>query len=93
MKQKSQRVNIKEHLETGHPITPKEALEHYGCFRLASVIHLLKSEGMDIKTTMVTKGRSTFALYRVVEAVSKRLRTQSENLILGSTASVMIGDE
>ena len=47
----SQKTRVKEHLESGNPITPIAALNLYGCFRLAAIIHTLKKyEGMNIKT-------------------------------------------
>jgi len=58
--------NIRLHLENGKSITPIEALNDYGCFRLASVICNLRKSGMNIETVNVTKGRSTFAKYQVI---------------------------
>lgn len=54
----SQRANIKNHLEEGKSITPLEALQLYGCFRLAAVIFILKDEGMDIQTKMIKVGKN-----------------------------------
>lgn len=54
----SQRANIKKHLEEGKSITPLEALQLYGCFRLAAVIFILKDEGMDIQTEMIKVGKN-----------------------------------
>lgn len=45
----TQAENILNHLKTS-PITPLEALEHYGCFRLAARIKELREDGHDIKT-------------------------------------------
>jgi hypothetical protein len=44
----TQKDKIKAHLESGKSITPLEALNLFGCFRLASRISELKREGMDI---------------------------------------------
>ena len=49
----SQKAKILKHLEDGHSITPMEALNSFGCFRLSAVIFDLKQEGHDIKTKMV----------------------------------------
>lgn len=45
---------IKEHLEAGNTITAIEALNKFGCFRLASRIHDLKTEGYVVEKIMVT---------------------------------------
>lgn len=45
---------IKEHLEAGNTITAIEALNKFGCFRLASRIHDLKTEGYVVDKIMVT---------------------------------------
>ena len=54
MKKVTQKNKVKEHLNSGQSITPIEALERYGCFRLAAIIHTLKHQnGMNIKTEMI----------------------------------------
>lgn len=45
---------IKEHLEAGNTITAIEALNKFGCFRLASRIHDLKTEGYVVDKIMIT---------------------------------------
>lgn len=45
---KTQKQAIKEWLLSGKTITPLEALEHFGCFRLGAQIFNLKKEGMNI---------------------------------------------
>lgn len=61
-----QQANIKKHLLSA-PITPLEALNLYGCFRLASVINRLRFEGMDIITNIVTdyENKKTYAEYHI----------------------------
>ena len=44
----TQNQAILEHLEQGKPITALEALQLYGCLRLASRISDLKKDGHDI---------------------------------------------
>ena len=52
----SQQDRILYHLSSGHPITPLEALEKFGCFRLSSVIHRLKKDfDLDIITIIKEK--------------------------------------
>jgi hypothetical protein len=50
---KSQNEMIKEYLEAGHSITPIDALNMFGCFRLGARIADLKKQGMDIRTEIV----------------------------------------
>jgi hypothetical protein len=49
----SQRKAILNHLKEGKTITPIEALELFGCFRLAAIIFTLKKEGNTIKMEMI----------------------------------------
>lgn len=65
----SQSENILSHLKRAGTITPLEALELYGCFRLAAIIHDLKKEH-NIETEMISapgKGGKMkhFARYRI----------------------------
>ena len=62
---KSQTQAIKAHLESGKSITPIDALNEYGCFRLGARIFDLKDEGLDIITEMVQKGKKRFASYKI----------------------------
>ncbi|MGJ7024981.1 helix-turn-helix domain-containing protein [Petrimonas sulfuriphila] len=62
----SQTIQIKEHLLSGKSITPIEALNRYGCFRLGARIFDLKRDGLNIKTEMVERGGKRFAEYRLI---------------------------
>ena len=54
MERITQKSKVRAHLQSGESITPMDALERYGCFRLAAIIHTLKNEyGMDIKTELI----------------------------------------
>jgi len=54
MERVTQKSKIMSHLQSGQSITPIDALERYGCFRLAAIIHTLKNDyGMDIKTELI----------------------------------------
>lgn len=59
----TQDQQIQDHLFDGKSITPLEALNQYGCFRLAAVIHRLRKDGISIETDMVTQNGKTFAKY------------------------------
>lgn len=57
---------ILDHLLTGKPLTALDALNEYGCFRLAARIHELRKEGWDIEEVMVsTQGGKRHASYFV----------------------------
>ena len=59
-------TNITNHLLSGRAITPIEALNLYGCFRLAAHIHVLRNEGMDIRTEMIQGTQNRYASYTLI---------------------------
>ena len=60
----SQVRRIKAHLDRGLTITPMEALQSYGCFRLAARIKDLRDDGFPVKTVIVeTDTGKRFAKY------------------------------
>lgn len=61
----SQKDNVLAHLLGGFQITPLDALEQYGCFRLAAIIHHLRQDGHSIKTNKITRRGKTFASYEL----------------------------
>jgi hypothetical protein len=63
MNTKSQRDEILGHLLTGKAISPLEALEKFGCFRLGGRIFELRQQGYRIKTETVKKNGKAFASY------------------------------
>lgn len=46
----SQKEKIKKHLQSDQAITALDALNLFGCFRLASRINELRRDGMNIKS-------------------------------------------
>lgn len=65
-KYNSQADNILKHLMDGHSINPLDALEQYGVFRLAAVIHNLRARGYKIKTKKISNKRGkSFASYKL----------------------------
>ena len=62
----TQNQQIKSYLEKGKSITPIQALNKFGCFRLAARISDLRNDGLNITTKIVTKDGKTFASYRLV---------------------------
>lgn len=66
----TQKRLIRAHLLSGHSLTQAEAYANFSCFRLASRIHDLKEEGMNIKRTMETSRNAdgktvTYARYSI----------------------------
>jgi len=49
------------HLKSGKSITPLEALQKYGSFRLADRIFVLRKEGYNIVTNNIYENGKTFA--------------------------------
>lgn len=62
----SQKQNILSHMKTYGTITPLEALQKYGCFRLGARIADLKEDGLIIKTEMVKENGKRYARYSLV---------------------------
>lgn len=62
MKQ-TQRILI--YLKSGKSLTPIEALQKFGCFRLAARISDLRSQGHTIWTDYVQKDKKIFAAYKL----------------------------
>ena len=60
---KTQEENILSHLESGKHLTPLDALDLYGCFRLASRVFDLRKAGHSILMKSVTNNGKTFASY------------------------------
>ncbi len=54
----SQNENIKKYLEAGHRITPIDALNLFGCFRLGARIADLKKRGMNIVTEIINDAKT-----------------------------------
>ena len=58
---------IRAYLLKGKSITPMEALEKFGCFRLAARIKNLRDEGVHIHTIKETRDGKTFARYSLLK--------------------------
>ena len=63
MKPESQNALIKGWLLNGKSITPMEALNMFGCFRLSARIANLRDEGLAVVTDMVTINDKRVARY------------------------------
>lgn len=65
----SQKERILKHLQNGYPITPLDALNKFGCFRLSAVIFDLRHEGYYIVTRNVTNiNNKIYAEYKLVNS-------------------------
>lgn len=62
---RSQADLILEYLKTGKSISPLEALEKFGCFRLGGRVYDLKKAGHRITTSIVERNGKRFAEYRL----------------------------
>ena len=63
--QPSTTKKIKAWILKGKKITPLEALAKWGCMLLAARIAELRKDGMDIRTTPVTRNGKTYAQYHL----------------------------
>jgi hypothetical protein len=61
----SQTALIKGWLLNGRSITQQDALNMFGCFRLAARIANIREEGFDIVTDMITVNDKRVANYRL----------------------------
>jgi hypothetical protein len=61
--ERTQKERVLEHLKNGNSLTPLEALNFFGSFRLGAIIFELRHEGNRIKTEFVKNGKKTFAKY------------------------------
>ena len=68
----SQRKDIIFHLEQYSTITPLEALQLYGCFRLGARIFELKEFGHVIKKNMIKQNNKWFAEYTLIKPIDLR---------------------
>ena len=70
----TQRAKILQHLKDNQSITPREALDFYGCMRLSAHILTLKQEGIKIVTLMKQIGNRRFAEYMLEVKFCEEMR-------------------
>lgn len=63
----SQNDKILKHLQEGKSLTPIDALNQFGCFRLSARIKDLKQDGYEIKTDIIDNGEKRYASYKLVQ--------------------------
>lgn len=81
MKKESYIKQVFTHLMQNKGITPAYAYEHFGCLRLASVIHELRDKGVPIETALVTVDDKTFARYTLKRGFIAQYNKQLEKEI------------
>jgi hypothetical protein len=64
----SQSSRILQALQRGDRLTPMDALDRFGCFRLAARIDDLKKHNHDIRAELVKRGDAVVAEYSMVPA-------------------------
>ena len=65
-KPRSQSDRILAHLLSGKPLTALQALDKFGCFRLAARVDELRDD-WPITTTMETRNGKRIAVYRMAK--------------------------
>lgn len=73
----SQREQILAHLKKGRPITQLKAIELFGCMRLAARVEELRDRGEPIVTERIVEGDRSFASYRRIPTLPRRLRNRA----------------
>lgn len=77
----SKKIMVLNRLVLGSSITPLQALEDFGCFRLASAIHDLREDGWIISTNTGRSKTSHFAVYSLDMIKNKnRIKTYIKQL-------------
>lgn len=85
----SQADMIALYLQSGHELTPIQALELFGCFRLAARIKDLRSRGYSIETLDREANGKHFAAYRLRRPVQHTLFDLS---VPTATSAVPVGE-
>lgn len=67
----SQKTEILKWLQHGYTITPKEAMELCGCYRLSARIADLRADGWLIVTEKPRAKRAKYAVYRLLGRVDE----------------------
>jgi hypothetical protein len=77
----SQNLQILSYLKTGQELTPRKALELFGCMRLAARVHDLRCQGWPIVArsclTSSSYGLKRFAVYRLDQKPARKRTKKS----------------
>ena len=63
-----QNTQILNYLKRGRGLTSLQAIDKFGCCRLASRINELRHQGHNIHTEMVNRGGKRYARYTLIQA-------------------------
>ena len=58
---------VRKHLMSGKTLTPIQALEKFGCYRLAAVINKLRKDGYQINTELMKGQEHSYAKYKIIK--------------------------
>lgn len=68
MKNQSTHDKVKRYLKSGRVITGLIAWRKFSCYRLSSIIHRLRRDGMKIRTTIHFASKQySFASYKLIK--------------------------
>ena len=82
-KKKSKQSKVLAHLVSGKSITPIEALELYGSFRLGALIFNLRADGHNIKTDLIKgTGHAKYSYVTDWKYESLRLEVEAEKYFI-----------
>lgn len=79
----TQSEKILGHMKGGAAITPVQALNLYGCFRLAARIHDLRAVGWDIEVETLPMAGTNVAMYKLSDAALKKILQKHSGLEAG----------
>ncbi len=68
----SQTIAVLTHIKKFKSITPMDALNAYGCFRLAARIQDLRDQGHRIQTEIVRSGDKRYARYSLIKKAPRK---------------------
>lgn len=63
---KTQKEMCLDYLQRHGSITPLEALNAFGCFRLSAIIYELRHEDGYVITTRINEGKKMYAIYELI---------------------------
>ncbi len=81
MNNRSQKQRILEVLQRGESITPLDALNWFGCFRLAARVHDLRRAGHHIKSGIrVGSGKQVTTYYMHIMPRAPQVQSEVQNV-------------
>ncbi len=67
----SQTQSILQYMTQGHSITPIDALNRFGCFRLGARMYDIKKLGYEVETIMISHNGKKYACYQLKPEVKQ----------------------